>query len=328
MKRRLIATFCSMALMIATIGCGQNVEPASNAASVAEGESDGATEGGRKFGFTSIDSTNPLFKAVEDSIKENLEPGDVLLESSPRCDVALQISQIEDMIAQGIDGMFLCPVDAQGIQPALDQLAEAGIPVINFDSEIADPSFAECFVGSDNYQAGYICGEDLVKKCPEGGSILVLDYPTVQSMVDRVNGFLDAIEGHGFEVVGQLDCKGSLDVAMTNTEDLLQAHPDIVAIFGGNDPSAIGAQAACKAAGLTDVKIYGVDGSPDIKAELANSDSLIEGCGAQSPKTMGAKAAELMLKALDGEKLDDKYSIDTILITRDNVDEYGVDGWQ
>ena len=150
---------------------------------------------------------------------------------------------------------------------------------MGFDTEVADLSYLISYTGSDNYNAGKVCGEDLVKKCPDGGDIIVLDSPTMNSVTDRTNGFLDAIEGKGFNIVAQQDAKGNLEVSMGIAEDLLQAHGDVVAIFGGNDPTALGALAAANAAGLTDCMIYGVDGSPDIKAEMASGESLIEGSG-------------------------------------------------
>ena len=86
-------------------------------------------------------------------------------------------------------------------------------------------------------------------------------------------------------------------------EDLLQAHGDVVAIFGGNDPTALGALAAANAAGIKDCKIYGVDGSPDVKSELAKGDSLMEGTGAQSPVGIADKAVDIMYKDLKGKKV-------------------------
>jgi ribose transport system substrate-binding protein len=246
----------------------------------------------------------------------------------PANDVTLQISGVEDLISQGIDAMFMNPAEAEGILPALDALKEAGIPIVGFDTEVADMSYLVSYAGSDNYNAGYVCGEDLVKKCPDGGPIIVLDSPTMNSVVDRTNGFLDAIEGHGFDIVAQQDAKGNLETAMGIAEDLLQAHSDVVAIFGGNDPTALGALAAANAAGLTDCKIYGVDGSPDIKAELASGDSLIEGTGAQSPISIAKTAVDIMYKYLAGEEVDDRYPVETFLITADNVADYGTDGWQ
>ncbi|CRZ34070.1 monosaccharide ABC transporter substrate-binding protein (CUT2 family) [Herbinix hemicellulosilytica] len=281
------------------------------------------------FGYTCMDGTNPFFVTLEKTIREEVEKrGDKLISTDPANDVTLQITQIEDMITQGIDAIFLNPVEAEGILPALDMLKEAGIPIINFDTEVADLSYVEAYVGSDNYNAGFVCGLDLVAKRPEGGPIIVLDSPTMNSITDRVKGFLDAIEGKGFTVVAQQDAKGNLEVAMGIAEDLLQAHSDVVAIFGGNDPTALGALAAANAAGLTDCLIYGVDGSPDIKAEIASGNSLIEGTGAQSPINIAKISVEVMYKYMSGEQVEDRYPVETFLITADNVNDFGTTDWQ
>lgn len=288
-----------------------------------------ASAEGLKIGYTCMDGTNPFFVTIEAKVKELVEAnGDELISVDPANDVTLQITQIEDLIVQNIDAMLLNPAEAEGILPALDMLAQDEIPIIGFDTEVADMSYLVSYAGSDNYNAGYVCGEDLVAKCPDGGKIIVLDSPTMNSVVDRTNGFLDAIEGHGFEIVAQQDAKGNLEVSMGIAEDLLQANGDVVAIFGGNDPTALGALAAANAAGITDCMIYGVDGSPDIKAELASGESLIEGTGAQSPVTIAETAVEIMYKYLAGEEVEERYPVETFLITADNVEEYGVDGWQ
>ena len=288
-----------------------------------------ASAEGLKIGYTCMDGTNPFFVTIENRVRELVEEqGDELISVDPANDVTLQITQVEDLIVQGIDAMLMNPAEAEGILPALDALKAEDIPIYGFDTEVADMSYLVSYAGSDNYNAGKVCGEDLVAKCPDGGKIIVLDSPTMNSVVDRTNGFLDAIDGHGFEIVAQQDAKGNLEVAMGIAEDLLQANGDVVAIFGVNDPTALGALAAANAAGITDCKIYGVDGSPDIKAELASGDSLIEGTGAQSPVTIAETIVDVMYKSLAGEEVEDRYPVETFLITADNVDEYGVDGWQ
>lgn len=304
-------------------------EPAEEAEGEAEAEA--ASGGPYKFGYTCMDGTNPFFVTIQEKMKELVEAnGDELIITDPGNDVTKQISQVEDMLSQDLDGLFMNPVDAQGIIPALDQAKAAGVPMVGFDTEVGDMSYLVSYTGSDNYNAGKVVGEDLVKKCPDGGPIIVLDSPTMQSVVDRTNGFLDAIEGHGFEIVAQQDAKGNLQEAMGIAEDLLQANPDVVAIFGGNDPTALGALAAANAAGLEKGKclIYGVDGSPDVKAELASGESLMEGTGAQSPIAIAEKAVEIMYDYLAGEQVDERYPVDTFLITADNVADYGTDGWQ
>ena len=320
MKKRLLSILMCVGLVASLlVGCGEKP---------AEGGEDGDKKA-YKFGYTCMDGTNPFFVTIEDEIRKQVEKnGDTLVSVDPANDVTLQIQQIEDLISQGIDAIFLNPAEAEGILPALDQLKEANIPIINFDTEVAELDYVSSYVGSDNYKAGKVCGEDLVKRCPDGGDIIVLDSPTMNSCVDRVNGFLDAIEGKGFNIVAQQDAKGNLEVSLGIAEDLLQAHGDVVAIFGGNDPTALGALAAANAAGIKDCLIYGVDGSPDVKAELAREGSLITGTGAQSPVSIADKSVEVMYKLLAGEELEDRYPVDTFLITADNVAEYGTDGWQ
>lgn len=343
MKRKVLSALLCVS-MVATllVGCGstkteekaETAQPEKAAEEVAEEATDAAEAAvGEKesytFGYTCMDGTNPFFVILEQTIRDKVEAnGDTLITTDPANDVSLQITQIEDMISQGIDAIFLNPAEAEGILPALDQLKEAGIPIINFDTEVADLSYVASYAGSDNYNAGKVCGDDLVAKCPDGGDIIVLDSPTMNSVVDRTNGFLDAIEGKGFNIVAQQDAKGNLEVSMGIAEDLLQAHGDVVAIFGGNDPTALGALAAANAAGITECKIYGVDGSPDIKAELASGTSLIEGTGAQSPINIASTSVDIMYKLLSGETVDERYPVETFLITADNVADYGTDGWQ
>ena len=282
---------------------------------------------GNKIGYTCMDGTNPFFVALEGSIREVVEAnGDELISLDPQNSNEKQLALVEDIIAQGVKAMFVNPVDREGIIPALDALKAAGIPIFGFDTEVAmADEYLVTYAGSDNYNAGYVCGLDLVEKCPEGGNIIVLDSPTMQSVVDRTNGFLAAIEGKGFTVVSQIDSMGNQELGNKNGTDALTANPDAVAIFGGNDPTALGAYAAAEAAG-SKALIYGVDGSPDIKALIA--EGKVTGSGAQSPMTIGKTIAELYYKWAAGETVESRYPIETFMINADNVAEFGTDGWQ
>ena len=227
---------------------------------------------GNLIGYTCMDGTNPFFVTLEGAIREVVEAhGDELISLDPQNSNENQISQIEDLISRGIVAIFLNPVDRDGVIAGLDLLKDAGIPIFGFDTEVADMSYLVSYAGSDNYNAGYVCGVDLVEKCPDGGDIIVLDSPTMQSVVDRTDGFLAALEELApgkFNVVAQIDSMGNQEQGNLNGTDALTANPDAIAIFGGNDPTALGAYAAAEAAG-SDALIYGVDGSPDVKALVA-----------------------------------------------------------
>ena len=285
---------------------------------------------GYKFGYTCMDGTNPFFVTIQNEIKEKVEAnGDTLIATDPANKVSLQITQVEDIISQGINAIFMNPAEADGILPALDELKKADIPIINFDTEVSSMGdYCFSYVGSDNYNAGKVCAEDLIKQCPNGGKIIVIDSPTMNSIVDRTNGFLETIEGHNFTIVAQQDGKGNLQKSMSVAEDLLQSHGDVVAIFGGNDPTALGALAAANAAGLKNTMIYGVDGSPDFKASLVKDGSLLRATGAQSPVSIADTSVDVLYKFLNGEEVDSRYPVKTFIINKDNVNQYGTDKWQ
>jgi ribose transport system substrate-binding protein len=294
----------------------------------AAGGSQAEAKKGRVFGYTCMQLSNPFFTILEKSIREAVEAnGDRLITVDPAMDVAKQINQIEDLISQKIDAIFLNPVDWEGIRPALLALQRAKIPVINFDAEVKDMDLVTAYAGSDNFNAGKVCGEDLVKRFPSGGPIAILDSPTMNSVRDRIDGFNEAIKGKGFNVVFQRDALGDLPTALRHTEDLLQAHPEVLAIMGGNDPTALGALAACKTANRTNILIYGVDGSPEAKAAIAEG-TQFAGSGAQSPIAIGQESVKLAYKILNGEAFDKRVPVRTFMINKDNVAQYGTTGWQ
>ena len=171
---------------------------------------------GKLIGYTCMDGTNPFFVALEGAIKEVVEAhGDTLISLDPQNSNEKQIAQIEDMISRGVVAMFVNPVDRDGITPGLDKLKDAGIPMFGFDTEVTEMSYLVTYAGSDNYNAGFVCGVDLAKKCPEGGDIIVLDSPTMQSVVDRTDGFLKAIAAADIPLKGRIVIVGCGGVART-----------------------------------------------------------------------------------------------------------------
>ena len=100
------------------------------------------------------------------------------------------------------------------------------------------------------------------------------------------------------------------------------------AVMCGNDQMALGALQAAKEAGKNSLKIYGVDGSPEMKSELTDEKSMIAGTGAQSPINVGKQAAKIGEAILNDEDYEKTTYIDTFFIGKDNVEMYGTNGWQ
>jgi len=282
----------------------------------------------RTFGFTSMRISNPFFTLIEQTIREEVEKnGDKLISLDPDMDSQKQNSQIEELIAQKIDAIFINPVDWEAIKPALVSLNHARIPIINYDAEVKDMDLITAYVGSDNRNAGYVCGLDLVKRFPNGGPIAVLDCPGMRSIRDRVDGFNDAIAGKGFTVVFLRDAQGNSIDGQRYTEELLRSNTRVLAIMGGNDPTALGAFAACRKANRTNILIYGVDGSPLAKAAIAERGQFA-GTGAQSPITIAKTSVELAYKILNKQPYDKNVPVKTFMINQENIDDYEIDSWQ
>jgi len=282
----------------------------------------------RTFGFTCVWLGNPFFTIVEHTIREEVEKnGDKMITVDTERDHEKQISQIKDMISGEIDLLFLNPVDMEAIRTTLISLNLADIPVINFDSEVRDIDLVAAYVGSDNRNAGYVCGLDMVKRFPNGGPIAVLDSPARLSTRNRIDGFNEAITGKGFTVVFLRDAQGNVSLARQYTEEMLKSNPGVVALMGGNDPVALAAYAVCQAAGRTNILIYGVDGSPAAKAEIAKLGQFA-GTGAQSPINIARTMVELAYKILDKQPYEKRVAVKTFIINQDNIDQYDIDGWQ
>ncbi len=332
-KRRMLKALTMMLICIFMVSaCKTNVgTPEDNAVASEPEESAPEEKDTYVFGFTGIDMENPYFITLESAVRESVEnAGDTMITKDPASDPELQKTQIQELIDEGIDAIFLCPVDWEAITESLEALKEADVKIINVDTQVKEMDYVDAYIGSDNHEAGYICGEDLIMKCPDGGKIAILECPTQNSINERITGFEEAIARaeKGFEVVARSDTNGEFEKALEAAETIVKEHSDVVAIMCGNDQLAVAAKTAVNLAELKQVIIYGVDGSPDIKKELKKADGQIAGTAAQSPISLGKTAAKVAMDMLNEKEFERETYEEVFMINKDNVDMYGVDGWQ
>lgn len=295
----------------------------------ATGQKEGGEKTGMVFGATYMTMNNPFFIALNDGIKEIVEArGDKVIALDPALDQTKQIAQIEDLIAQGVDAIFLNPVDWKGVRPALEACRKAGIPVINVDAPVFDTELVDAIVASNNYNAGVLVAQDVLKRIGKNARVVLLEHPTAKSAIDRTQSFVDTTKDMpGIQIVARQSSNGQLETAMPVMENIIQAQPVIDVVMGLNDPTAMGALAALEAAGRADgVLIYGVDGAPDAKKMV--KEGKITATAAQSPMGIGRTAATLAYKILEGTPVAKETLVPVILIDQTNVDEFGLDGWQ
>lgn len=325
LKRGWMFFLCFM-LVFGCSGCKKNVGTSEDNANF---EEEVPEQVSYKFGFSCITMENPYFITLEQALRDELEmKGHSLVSEDPALDVELQIEQINSMISEGIDAIFLCPVEWDKITPALESLEQAGVKIINIDSQVKNMDYVDAYIGSDNTEAGKICAKDLIEICPEGGKIAILESPSQNSVNERITGFEKALAGKGFEIAARYDTKGDLNLAREAMEDVFLNYNDLVAVMCGNDQIALGALVAANTNHVSNLLIYGVDGSPDLKKELKKENTLIRGTSAQSPINLGRNAADLGIAILSGADYKKTTYEDVFFITAENVDIYGIDGWQ
>ncbi len=287
----------------------------------------GLGAGHRKFGAVFMSMSNPLYEtlnaSIESIIKEN---GDQLITLDPAYDNQRQIQQVEYLIRERVDAIFLTPVDWQGIKPALAACAEAGIPVINIDAPVYDTDLVACIVAPDNYHAGKLCAQDLMKQM-SSGTVVVLEKPSASISNERVTGFVDTLAEDGRYRIARYTVTGTPQSGMTVTDSLLEEQVIFEAVMTFNEPSATGVAAALKAAGKTgDILLYSVGGSPDTKRMI--SDGIFTATVLQSPKGTGKAAAEAAYMILNGGYWEDVIRIPVSLVTKDNIRQIGTDNWE
>lgn len=321
-KSTKVVAIAAATLVTALAACSEG-DPGTEPADEAEG-----TMGDGEFdliGFMVQDLSNPFFLAMEEGLKAQAEEMGVEVNTQDgRQDLNAQNDQIDTFIQQGVDAIILNAVDSEGIGPAVERAIDAGIVVVAVDVEAPG---AMATVTLDNRQAGEIACEYLIEQIGGSGPILLVDGTPITSVQHRVEGCQRVLEEHpDVEVVAHQNGDNGRSEALAITADMLTANPDVVGIFGINDPTALGATLAAQQAGYDDLVIVGVDASPEAVAELEKPDSMFAGTAKQDPNTQGSIALEMAASLFNGEELEEEtVLVPTEMLTRDNLAEY--DGW-
>ena len=284
-----------------------------------------------KIGATYMTMNNDFYQTLNAELeKKTNQQGSRLYVRDSELDEKKQSQQIAYFIKEKVDVIVINPVksDSPDIIRALNAAKKAGIRIIVVDAPMSKQVAVDTTIVSDNYQAGVLIAKDMMGRLSEA-DILLLEHQNAISAMDRLQGFLDTIKGHpSYRTVSQLETLGQTEESMPQVKNALDNGLEFNVVMALNDRAAIGALAAIKDQGVAEkIYIYGVDGSPDIKNFLANTND-IQGTVAQSPIQMGRKVAEVIELLREEKSCDRQYLIPVRLINKDNISEYTVTGWQ
>ena len=281
------------------------------------------------FGSTYMTMNNPYFNILNENIRDTIEAnGDILITRDPAQSQERQNAQIIDMLNEGIDILFVNAVDRGGIESALIECEKRGVPVILIDTDVDDRVGVVSTIQSNNYEAGVLLANDLIRKMPGGAKILIVENLIASSMVQRRNGFMDTILNDSrYEIVDEIDGVSEIEtVNDTMSEYLENNNKEFDVIFGLNDPTAIGALAALREKSEKRILIYGVDGSPDAKELIKQG--LFTATVAQHPIYMGREAVRVAYDYLEGKEVESELYIKVDLINAGNITRFDISKWQ
>ncbi len=230
---------------------------------------------GRVIGVSLLARAHIFYRDLEEGLKQEAAKEHYeLIITSADFDLGKQIAQIEDFVTRKVDAIIVCPVDSKGIGPGIKKANEANIPVFTADIAAQEGNVVS-HIASDNVAGGRLAGEYLGKILNGKGSVAIINHPMVTSVLDRVQGFKDALAKYpGITIVADVGGDGVRDKAMQVAADILQAHPKLDGIFGINDDSALGALDAAQQFKRTNLVIIGYDATPPAVDAITKGSSL------------------------------------------------------
>ncbi len=276
-----------------------------------------------KLAYMQVFPENPFWVTMKEAVDARAAEDGVTVDTfalPTASGVADQVSQMETAVTQQYDGIILGTVDAAGIVPGIQAANTAGIPVLAVDTAPAGGEIIS-LVQTDNVAAARLAGEFIAEQIGGKGKVLNLQGDLAnQTGQARNDGLHEALDAYpDIQVIDQSAMwQGPLGLSIT--ENILTSDPDIVAIFAANDPPALGALQALKAAGRDDVLIVGFDGTEDGLQAVKNGDFAADVL--QFPDAMGIIGVDLMVRHLNGEEIPERVDSGSGLATAENVDQY------
>ncbi|TIP86880.1 MAG: sugar ABC transporter substrate-binding protein [Mesorhizobium sp.] len=237
-----------------------------------------------------------------------------------------QNDAIENYITQKVDGIILVAIDVNGVKPAITAAKAAGIPVIAIDAQIPDGDNV-AFIGVDNAKAGEDIGKfyaDYVKSEMDGTAKIGI-VGALNSFIQnqRLDGFKKAVTDSGLDItfLDTVDGQNVQETAMSASENLMTANPDMTTLYATGEPALLGAVSAVTSQGRTgDVKVFGWDLTKQVIQGI--DDGWVVAVVQQDPAGEGKAAVEALVKLKKGETVEPIINIPVTIVTKDNVEQY------
>jgi ribose transport system substrate-binding protein len=248
----------------------------------------------------------------------------------PAFDPQKQASMVEDCIARKPSVIVVNAVDPAAVVQVLKKASEEGIPTImqNADTNDEGHQYTRTFVGSQSYDQGYAVGQMIVKATEgKGNLVMITGKPGQFDVVQRADGAKAAFADAKAEIniLAEEPADWSKDKALTVMQDLLTRYPDINIVFGQDDPMALGALQAIKAAGVEGIKVFGVNGNKDACDAIKAGE--MYGTAMQLSYMVGVYTVRAAYDIVQGRQVPAKILAPTAPVTPENVASLEAQCW-
>ncbi|MEI6057303.1 MAG: ribose ABC transporter substrate-binding protein RbsB [Lentisphaerota bacterium] len=270
--------------------------------------------GAGKIGLVVSTQDNPFFVTMKEGAqKKAKEMGYSFVVLDSQNDPSKELSNVEDLLVKGVDVILINPTDSDAVVSSVKAANRAKVPVVTLDRGSNGGTVAS-HVASDNVAGGKMAGEFIVEKLNGKGNVVELEgIPGTTAARDRGNGFEQAVKGK-LNIVAKQSADFDRTKGLTVMENILQAQPEINAVFAHNDEMALGAMRAVAASGRKNIIIVGFDATDD--AVKAVKDGKMTATVAQKPSQIGAEGIEIADKIIKKQPVDKYIPVQLELITK------------
>jgi len=278
----------------------------------------------KKIGLAVANLQANFFNQIKQSVEAySKEKGIEVVTVDAKGDSATQVSQVEDLLTQGIDALIYIPAGATAASVPTKAAKAAGIPVINVDRN-ADGAPGDTFIATDSVASAKAVCDHIAKQAGGKGDMLIIHgQKGTTPEVDRSKGCGEALAAYpDIKIVGeQWSQMWSQDEGFKLTQDLLQANPSVSIIFAQADGLALGAAQAVKVANTgSKVWVAGFDG--DTAALEALQKGVFDVTATQQTQGMGRMAVDAAIALVSGGSVPAEQLQDATLTTKDNVEGF------
>jgi ribose transport system substrate-binding protein len=287
-----------------------------------------------RIGFSAPAADHGWMAAITNAAQAEADKyGDVeLVVAEGTNDVSTQISQVETFINDGVDAIVLLPFEGAALTPVALQAMEAGIQVINVDREFSSPFAARATILGDNYGMGVSAGTYMCERLGDKPDAVIAEIAGIDSLPltqDRSQGFADALADCGLEVSNRVAAEFTVESGEEVTANLLQAAPQIDAIWNHDDDQGVGVLAAIENAGRDEFFMVGGAGSANAMRAIQEGNSVLEATVIY-PASQAADGVRLARLVAQDKALSDLVELEVPrqivltapVVTKDNVDKY------